>query len=153
MKAMVVSLIALAPVLNAQTVKDVDGFDKIKWGMTLQQAADAYGIENKTQTNEYWTSLELPPITVSDVKLDVGASSKPGLNKISMVSLTKVHARPFERLDPDFDTLKTLLIQKYGQPNSDETTMKFDEKVKTVLWVLPSTSITLELSAVAVLVR
>lgn len=153
LKMMVVALIALVSGLSAQTVKDIDGFDKVKWGMTMQQAADAYGVENKTETNEYWTSIELPPITVSDIDLSVGALSKPGLNKISAVRLTKVHARPFERLDHEFDTIKTLLIQKYGQPNSDETTIKFGDKVKTVLWVLPSTSITLELDAVAVFVR
>jgi hypothetical protein len=59
-------------------------------GVTLQQAADAYSIENKTETNEYWTSIELPPITVYDIKPSVGALSKPGLNKIRMVRLLKV---------------------------------------------------------------
>jgi hypothetical protein len=46
----------------------------------------------------------------------------------------------------DFDTLKMLLIQKYGTPANQET--KKDEigaHVTTVLWAFPSTAILLSL--------
>jgi hypothetical protein len=45
----------------------------------------------------------------------------------------------------DFDTLKTLLIQKYGAPVSDQSTRENDSRVKTALWTFPSTSIELTL--------
>jgi hypothetical protein len=46
----------------------------------------------------------------------------------------------------NFDTLRTLLIQKYGTPANQET--KLDDigaHVTTVLWTLPSTAIRLSL--------
>ncbi len=40
------ALAALAVALSGQLKpKDVDGWDKIKWGMTIAQARSAYGIE------------------------------------------------------------------------------------------------------------
>ena len=57
-----------------------------------------------------------------------------------------VHLSNYSSTSHDFDTIKALLIQKYGRPISEET--KPDElnvSVTTVLWSFPSTSIELSM--------
>ena len=113
--------------------KDVNGWDKIKWGMTLEQAAAAYNIGNKPERNEYWTLLNLPSITVAGINLKVHCGAKHGTDSITLVAMNDSDPSPEDRA-----TIKTLLIQKYGQPNSQDE--------NSVLWVLSSTSITMEVN-------
>lgn len=162
---MIPLVLVLALGLHAQTPRptsrDVNGWDKIRWGMTLDQAAALYNVSkaNKEPGKDDWTLLKLPPITIAGTSMNVEVAAR--LNKISQVTLD-LHDpvkqmmaslnRELDRLkgqaippedaeDTDapemFEKLKVLLIQKYGHPTED--------KDQTLLWVFPSSSISLEL--------
>jgi len=158
-------LFILALGLHAQTPRststDVHGWDQIKWGMTLDQAATLYNVSktNKEQGIDDWMLLKLPPITIAGTSMNVAVAAR--LNKISqvtidlhdpvkqmMASLHRELARakgqdiaPEDAEDTDappmFEKLKVLLMQKYGHPAED--------KAQSLLWVFPSSSISLEL--------
>jgi hypothetical protein len=134
------ALVACAVALSGQTQpKDVDGWDKIKWGMTIAEARAAYNVTAEPEVNEYWTILTLTSVEIGDIKWNASARVKRGQDGISGVSLFSS-----EPTSTSFDTLKALLIQKYGSPASTETKMgglNGATKVTTVLWSLPSTSI------------
>jgi hypothetical protein len=134
---------ALAIALPGQEKpKDVDGWDKIKWGMTLEEARDAYGVTAPFWENERWTSLVLDPVKIGDMEMSGGADAKHGTHKVSQVGFSLGFDKP--GYAGGFDTLKTLLIQKYGPPVSEEKTTGYGHWVKRALWTFPSTSIVLE---------
>ena len=134
MNSALTCLLLFSTTLALGESKDVNGWDKIKWGMTLEQAAAAYNIEYKPEKNEYWTILDLPSITVAGINLGVNCGAKLGTDSITLVRMSDWgNPSPGNR-----DTIKTLLIQKYGQPNSQDE--------NSVLWVLSSTSITMEVN-------
>ena len=150
------ALIAFAFTLTGQTPpKDVDGWGKIKWGMTIAEARAAYNVEVQPQTNEYWTFLRLESIKIGDIGMDADAAAKHGSEHIFNVVLTWIFSGHPEGPSGShgFDTLKTLLIQKYGLPVSDEKKREFGDPVREVLWTFPSTSILLKLGQVAVTVN
>jgi hypothetical protein len=158
-------VLVLALGLHAQTPRatspDVHGWDKIKWGMTLDQAAALYNVSktNKEQGKDDWTLLKLPPITIAGTSMNVEVAAR--LNKIAQVTIDlhdpfkQMMASLHRELDrakgqdiapedaedtdapPMFEKLKVLLIQKYGHPTED--------KAQSLLWVFPSSSISLEL--------
>jgi hypothetical protein len=73
--------------------------------------------------------------------MNVWVVAKNGSDRISKVELSALLAG-----SQKFDTLKTLLIQKYGIPVNEETkTDEINARVTTVLWTFPSTSIHLML--------
>jgi hypothetical protein len=148
------ALAALAVVLYGQAKpKDIDGWDKIKWGMTLADARSVYGVDSKPESSDSWTLLNLNPVKVGDIEMGVQAGARHGGEKIVLVRLSSFFGLPSSAPlagPQDFDTLETTLIQKYGHPaNEEETRGENSHLIKTVLWTFPSTSIllTLEQSA------
>jgi hypothetical protein len=147
------SLVVLGIALLGQTPpKDVEGWDKIKWGMTLKEARSAYKSEAPPSGNEYWTLQWLTTIKVGDISMDANAMAKPESDHVVRVRLELIYyLHPEGPSGPvAFDTLRTLLMQKYGTPSSDETKTKFGDPVHDVLWTFPSTSILLELTKISV---
>jgi hypothetical protein len=147
-------LAGLAIILCGQTQpKDVDGWDKIKWGMTIAEARSVYSIEKQPESNEDWTLLTLNPVKIGSVEMGVQVGARHGSEKITSVRLWSyfgLPSSPPKAGSGDFDTLRTLLIEKYGDPTKEETQRGENFRLlKTVLWTLPSTSIqmTLEQSA------
>ncbi len=148
MRALRVGMVGIAIVvtLSAQP-KDIDGWDKIKWGMTMADARAAYSIEAQPEAGEYGTTLRLKPVRIGDISLAVSIGTKHGSEQISQVSLDQHYGFPS---DPPFDgphvfdTLKTPLIQKYGPPKNQETRRESHNIIKSVLWTFPSTTIVLE---------
>jgi hypothetical protein len=143
-------LIALAVVLSGQTrPKDVDGWDKIKWGMTIAQARSAYAVESQPESKDNWTLLDLKPVKVGAVEMGVQVGARLGSQKISLVRLWSFFGLPSSAPlagAQDFDTLKTTLIQKYGPPDNEETKRGENFRLlKTVLWKFPSASVRLAL--------
>jgi hypothetical protein len=137
---------------------DVDGWDKIKWGMTIADARAAYDIHTQPENKDNWTLLYLNPVKMSGVELGVqiGArqvGARQGGDKIALVRLWSFFGLPSSPPlagSQDFDTLQTALTQKYGHPASEETKRGENFRlIKTVRWTFPSTSIlmTLEQSA------
>jgi hypothetical protein len=144
------ALIALAVALSGQArPKDVDGWDKIKWGVTIAQARFAYAVESQPESKDNWTLLDLKPVKVGAIEMGVQVGARLGSQQISLVRLWSFFGLPSSAPlagPQDFDTLKTTLIQKYGPPDNEETKRGENFRLlKTVLWKFPSTSILLTL--------
>lgn len=140
--------LALA-LLGQQTPKNVDGWDKIQWGMTMEQVRAVYGVDAQPQTQDEWTLLQLQPVMIAGVEMGVQVGARQASGKVSSVRLWSYFGSP--NSDPkasgqDFDTLRTFLIQKYGKPaNEDETRGENGRLVKTATWKFPSTAVVLTL--------
>ena len=74
----------------------------------------------------------LNPVKIGDMEMIGGADAKHGTRKISQVGFNLGFDKP--GYAGGFDTLKTLLIQKYGTPVSQENTTEYGHWVKRVLW-------------------
>jgi hypothetical protein len=133
--------------------KDVDGWDKVKWGMTLAEARSAYDVKTQPEGSDNWTLLTLNPVKIADIQMGVQVAARHGSEKITSVRLWSYFGLPSSAPSAgpqDFDALRGMLIQKYGPPASEEAKRGENFRlVKTVLWTFPSTSIlmTLEQSA------
>jgi hypothetical protein len=129
--------------------QDIAGWDKIKWGMTISDARSAYAVDAKSESKDNWALLELSPVKLAGVEMGVEVGAKQGGDKIALVRLWSsfgLPSSPPAAGAQDFDTLKTALIQKYGQPADEETKRGENFRLmKTVLWTFPSTSILLSL--------
>jgi hypothetical protein len=143
-------LVALGFALFGQTKpKDVDGWDKIKWGMTMADVRAAYGIDTEPETKDGWTLLQLKPVKLGRVEMGVQVGARQDAGKVTSVKLWSYFGLSTSApgaSGQDFDALKMILIQEYGQPASEET--KHGENfrlLKTVLWKFPSTSILMTL--------
>jgi hypothetical protein len=145
------ALAALAVVLFGQgTPKDVDGWDNIKWGMTMAEARSVYHVDSEPVNKDEWTLLELKPVQLAGVEMGVQVGAREGAEKISLVRLWSffgLPSSPPSARPQDFDTLKATLIRKYGQPAKEEVRQGGENThyFKTALWTFPSTSILLSL--------
>lgn len=117
--------------------RDVEGWGKIRWGMSVADAGQAYVI-NRHEDNELWSELIAEPVEFYDFRLRVAIGARHGADQISRVRLWDNSAGSQE-----FDTIKTLLIQKYGPPVDGESRSEGADAVRTFLWTFPSTSIRL----------
>ena len=147
---------ALAVVLYGQPKpKDVEGWDKIKWGMTIADARAAYGIDAQPESKDNWTLLQLHPVKMGNVELGVQLGARTDSGKITSIRLWSFFGAPTSAPNAspqDFDTLRTFLIQKYGHPANEEVTRGDNNHlVKTVRWKFPSTSIVMTLEQSAIL--
>lgn len=140
---------ALAVFGGQATPKDIDGWDKIQWGMTIAQARALYGIEAKPQSDDNWTLLTLKPVRIAGVEMSVQAVAPHASGKISSVRLWSyfglTNSAPGAG-PQDFDALRKKLIEDYGQPAKEEATRGLNFRLlKTTRWTFPSTSIELTL--------
>ena len=133
-----------------QPPADVKGWGKIEWGMTVQEAKAAYGSQAENSTVVPGPSfiaidrLTIPGITIGSAKATASIQTKRESDKISSVAIqvggetdtSAVRAR-------NFDETKKLLIEKYGQPKTEDRKPDNGYMRSTVLWMFPSTSITL----------
>ena len=148
-------LAALAVSLFGQVVfgqdkpKDVAGWDKIKWGMTIADVRSAYHIEAPPESKDDWILLDLKPVKMGEVEMGVQIGARQRSEKIASVRLWShfgLASSAPRAGSQDFDTLRTLLIQKYGHPANEETKRGENFRlIRTVLWTFPSTSIVLSL--------
>jgi hypothetical protein len=147
---MLSALAALTVALYGQSKpKDVDGWDKIQWGMTIAEARSAYGIDAQPEANDEWTLLKLKPVKMGGIQMGVQAGARHGTQKITQVRLWSYFGLPTSEPSAgpqDFDTLRTILMEKYGSPANEDTKRGENFRLmKTVLWTFPSTSILLAL--------
>jgi hypothetical protein len=134
----IAALFAVALSGQAQP-RDVDGWGKIRWGMTIADASQAYVID-RHEDNDFWSQLIAQPVTIGDIVMRVSIGAKHGSEQISRVRLSTNSGAE------DFDTLKAQLIQKYGPPIDGETRTEGTNSIRTFLWTFPSTSIRLTLT-------
>lgn len=150
------AFLALAIALYGQTKpNDVDGWDKIRWGMTIAEARAAYNIHTETENKDNWTLLYLNPVKMGGVELGVQVGAKADRETITLVRLWSFFGLPSSAPlsgSRDFDTLKRTVTQQYGHPANEETKRgENNHLIKTVLWTFPSTSILLSLEQSALL--
>lgn len=119
--------------------RDIDGWGKIRWGMTIADAGQAYVID-RHEDNDRWSQLIVQQMMIGDITMRVSIAARHGSEQISRVRLSANSGAE------DFDTLKTQLIQKYGPPIDGETRTEGTDSIRTFLWTFPSTSIRLTLS-------
>jgi hypothetical protein len=136
------ALFAVA-LLGQTPPRDVDGWGKIRWGMTVADASQAYVID-RHEDNDFWSQLIAQPVMIGDITMRVSIGAKHGSEQISRVRLSTMLSGKDGA--EDFDTLKTQLIQKYGPPIDGETRTEGTDTVRTFLWTFPSTSIRLTLT-------
>ncbi len=58
--------------------KDVAGWDRITWSMTIADARAAYAITAQAETRDDWTLLDLNPVKVARVEMGVQVGAKLG---------------------------------------------------------------------------
>jgi hypothetical protein len=143
---------ALVIVLYGQSKpKDVGGWDKIQWGMTIAEVRTAYGVAAQAESKDGWALLQLNPFKMGGVEMDVQVGARQGAGKVTFVRLSSYFGLPNSpprASAEDFDTLRTMLVQKYGDPASEESTRGENFRlIKNVVWTFPSTSIRLRLEA------
>jgi hypothetical protein len=138
---------ALAGILYAQKPQDVDGWDKIKWGMTVDQVRAVYGVDARPQTQDEWTLLQLQPVMIAGVEMGVQVGARQATGRVSSVRLWSYFGSPNSRpaaSGGDFDTLRAWLIQKYERPSHEDATRGENGRfIKTVTWKYPSTTVVL----------
>ncbi len=143
-------LAALSFALHGQVKPhDIDGWDKIRWGMTIAETRSAYGIDAQPETKDGWTLLQLKPVKMAGVEMGVQVGAKSGAKGITLVRLWSyfglANSAPGASAQ-DFDTLRTLLIGQYGPSSSEESRRGENFRlIRTVQWTFPSTSILMTL--------
>jgi hypothetical protein len=143
----------LAGILSAQKPADIDGWDKVQWGMTVNQVRTAYAVDAQAQTQDGWMLLQLQPVMIAGVEMGVQVGAREAGGKVSSVRLWSYFGIPNSNpkaSGQDFDTLRTFLMRKYGTPVKEDVTRGENGRfVKTVTWKFPSTTavLTLEQSA------
>jgi hypothetical protein len=145
-----VALPVLAVALWAQAPpKDVDGWDKIKWGMTIAAVRMVYGIHAQPENKDGWTLLQMNPTKVGDVPMGVQIGARLGSTKITLVRLWSHFGLPDSAPRAgaqDFDALRAALMRVYGPPASEEEKRGENFRlIRTALWKFPSTSILMTL--------
>lgn len=131
--------------------RDVEGWGKIKWGMTVSDIMSVFGRQASVSTDSVPTSSALvPKLIIKDVRIgEIGAKAvvltAKGSDRVQAVEVeaTDITETPAKTASV-FSTLKELLIEKYGTPIKEEAKIaEFGITRTSALWVFPSTSITL----------
>ncbi|HTB20849.1 MAG TPA: hypothetical protein VK708_22150 [Bryobacteraceae bacterium] len=128
---------------------DVVGWDKIAWGMTIAEARSVYSVDTQPEADDDWTLLKLRAVKMGGVEMGVQVGARHGTDRITLVRLWSYFGLPTSAPSAgpqDFETLKTQLIEKYGQPAKEEVKRGENFRLlKSVLWSFPSTSILMTL--------
>src|SRR5579872_5468500 len=66
--------------LGQNPPRDVDGWGKIRWGMTIADASQAYVID-RHEDNDFWSQLIAQPVMIGDITMRVSIGAKHGSNK------------------------------------------------------------------------
>jgi hypothetical protein len=146
-------LVAIAlPLLSGQPKdlnreRDADGFGNIKWGMTIAEAKAAFPGLREPERSElasgaFEERLIQPVLMIGSVEMTVSIQTKVDSELITRIVLKLA---PFvQHRKTAFQFLSNNLIQKYGKPSHHDTAPRGRMKEETEVWVLPSTTITLD---------
>src|ERR1700722_10551912 len=132
---------------NLNRERDVDGFGNIKWGMTVDEAKAAFSGLHEPERSELTSGgfeerLIQPVLMIGSVEMTVSIQTKGSSDLISRIVLKLA---PFvQQRKAAFQFLSNNLIQKYGKPSRHDTAPRGRMKEETEVWVLPSTTITLD---------
>jgi hypothetical protein len=124
---------------------DADGFGNIKWGMTVADAKAAFSGLREPERSEltrggYEERLIQPVLMIGSVEMTVSIQTKADSELITRIVLKLA---PFvQHRKNAFQFLSNNLIQRYGRPSHHDTAPR--GRQETEVWVLPSTTITLD---------
>jgi hypothetical protein len=127
--------------------RDADGFGNVKWGMTIAEAKAAFpGLRepdrSELTSGAFEERLIQPVLMIGSVEMTVSIQTKADSDIITRIVLKLA---PFvQHRKTAFQFVSNNLIQKYGKPSHHDTTTRGRMKEKTEVWVLPSTTITLD---------
>jgi hypothetical protein len=149
MRLFLLAAIAL-PLLQGQPKelnreRDADGFGNIKWGMTVAEAKAAFPGLREPERSEltrgaFEERLIQPVLMIGSVEMTVSIQTKADSDVITRIVLKLA---PFvQHRKTAFQFLSNNLIQKYGRPSHHDNSPRMKEE--TEVWVLPSTTITLD---------
>jgi hypothetical protein len=125
---------------------DADGFGNIKWGMTVAEAKAAFpGLtdpgRSELTSGAFEERLIQPVLMIGSVEMTVSIQTKVDSDVITRIVLKLA---PFvQHRKTAFQFLSNNLIQKYGRPSHHDTAHR-GRREETEVWVLPSTTITLD---------
>ena len=139
------AVILLSGVALAQQPADVDGWGKVKWGMTLEQIQKLYPeakpyqpkdeAERKAMQFSDESALEIPGVDLVNTKFEVNFVGKGADKQIAFV---EIYSRAGVT-EGTFTELEKQLRLKYGEPASKNDKDGWFERT----WMLPSTKIEL----------
>ena len=127
--------------------RDADGFGNIKWGMTVAEARAAFPGLHEPERSELTSGgfeerLIQPVLMIGSVVMTVSIQTKSDSDLIARIVLKL--APSVQHRKTAFQFLSNNLIQKYGRPGHHHTAPLTRMKEETEVWVLPSTTITLD---------
>ena len=127
--------------------RDADGFGNIKWGMTVAEAKAAFPGLREPERSELTSGafeerLIQPVLMIGSVVMTVSIQTKVDSDLITRIVLKL--SSSVQHRKTAFQFLSNNLIQKYGKPSHHDTAPRGRMKEETEVWVLPSTTITLD---------
>jgi hypothetical protein len=126
--------------------RDADGFGNIKWGMTVAEAKAAFpGLlepeRPELTSGAFEERLIQPVLMIGNAEMTVSIQTKADSDLITRIVLKLAPA--VQHRKTAFQFLRDNLIQNYGRP-SHHTAPRGRMKEETEVWILPSTTITLD---------
>jgi hypothetical protein len=133
--------------LSAQGPRDVQGWAKLTWGMSNDQALAAYAgqIKQNPRGSRHGITdrFTIMSLIADDLELEAAVATPDDSDQVIRVILTPAHEPHDPRYVHDrryyYDRLLIFLVEKYGSPTF--TDVSGEEKLH--LWAFPSTTITL----------
>ena len=126
---------------------DADGYGGIKWGMTVAEAKAAFPTLREPERSElasgaFRERLIQPVLMVGSVEMTISIQTQADSDTITRIVLKLAPFVPHKRAA--FQFLSGNLIQKYGKPTHHSRATRGHGKETMEVWVLPSTTITLD---------
>lgn len=157
MERLAVRLAGLLLITAAAAVcqpKDVDGWTRIRWGMTVAEAREAFqGQVSDPRVATPPDAILVDRFVINDIQIgritaEAAVQTERDSNQVVAVRIRATGASATGVLRTStFSTLKHLLIAKYGPPQNEDHNPYGNGGTDTrVLWLFPSTSITLRWS-------
>lgn len=138
--------VIIVPTLAHSQIKDVEGWDKARWGMTEDQILQTFkGRLNKlpkTKKSGYtYVNLQINDFVVEGIKCAVSFKMDTKSKLLKMVSIEPMKKK--DNTPANFNLLKEMLTKKYGHPDYDSEDELIDYELR---WHFPSTEINLSYS-------
>ena len=149
-----IGLVLLTAIVAFCQPRDVGGWTRIRWGMTVAQAREAFpGQASDPRVAAPPDAVLIDRFIINDIQIgritaEAAVQTEQDSNQVVAVRIraTGASAAGLARTST-YSTLKHLLIVKYGAPQSeDHSPFGNGGTDSRVLWLFPSTSITLRWS-------